>query len=351
MNNLKVLLISVDFHNAVGGIAAWTKGYLEYCKKNKIQVKLVDTVKINTSRLGKLGNECRRTMRIIKHLKNQLKDPNQYNIAHINSNIVIYGIVRDYIVARYIASKKIPIILHFHCDIPFWDKGKLRHFFLARLLNMSNLNMVLCESSKKYLSDKYNIESELVPNFVDFETASDKKINILIRKIIYTGRVSEMKGAPEIIELARSFPDICFVLVGKVFPQIEKLNRTKNVIFKGQRDHEALLKMLDEADVFLFLTHSEGFSVALIEAMARGLPCIVTDVGANKEIVSGGAGIVVDVGDIKAVKSSIYAIESKQRRKIMSDYAINKVNKCYLLDSVMDRIVLLYKKVLEDEVK
>lgn len=53
--------------------------------------------------------------------------------------------------------------------------------------------------------------------------------------------------------------------------------------------------MLEDASVFVLLSETEGIPGALVEAMASGLPCVVSDAGAMRDIVAGsGAGSVVD---------------------------------------------------------
>ena len=57
-------------------------------------------------------------------------------------------------------------------------------------------------------------------------------------------------------------------------------------------------RVLREMDIFALPSISEGLSIALLEAMAAGLPCVVMDVGGNAEaVVDGETGFVVPLGD------------------------------------------------------
>ena len=52
-------------------------------------------------------------------------------------------------------------------------------------------------------------------------------------------------------------------------------------------------RVLREMDIFALPSISEGLSIALLEAMAAGLPCVVMDVGGNAEaVVDGETGFV-----------------------------------------------------------
>ena len=58
-------------------------------------------------------------------------------------------------------------------------------------------------------------------------------------------------------------------------------------------------------DVFVLPSTIEGFSLALLEAMVRGLPCIATDAGGNAEALADGAGIVYPPGDVAALSHAL----------------------------------------------
>jgi len=71
----------------------------------------------------------------------------------------------------------------------------------------------------------------------------------------------------------------------------------------GYRDDVADLAGL--LDVFVLPSTIEGFSLALLEAMMRGLPCIATDAGGNAEALAEGAGIVYPPGDVAALARAL----------------------------------------------
>jgi glycosyltransferase involved in cell wall biosynthesis len=74
----------------------------------------------------------------------------------------------------------------------------------------------------------------------------------------------------------------------------------------GFRDDVPNLRAL--FDVFVLPSEIEGFSLALLEAMACGLPCIATDVGGNREALANGTGILVPPGDADALAKALASI-------------------------------------------
>jgi glycosyltransferase involved in cell wall biosynthesis len=75
-----------------------------------------------------------------------------------------------------------------------------------------------------------------------------------------------------------------------------------------RRDVGALLAV---SDIAILCSHEEGFSNAILEAMAAGLPVIATDVGGNRESVADGeTGLIVPAKDPAALSTAILALAS-----------------------------------------
>lgn len=63
--------------------------------------------------------------------------------------------------------------------------------------------------------------------------------------------------------------------------------------------------LLGLLDCFVLPSGIEGFSLALLEAMARGLPCVATDAGGNREALDGGSGVLYPPGDDEALTKAL----------------------------------------------
>jgi glycosyltransferase involved in cell wall biosynthesis len=73
---------------------------------------------------------------------------------------------------------------------------------------------------------------------------------------------------------------------------VNRLGLADSVVFAGE--HLDPRPFLVEADIFVLPSRQEGFSNALLEAMASGLPAVVTDVGGNREALDGQGGRIVE---------------------------------------------------------
>ena len=344
-----MLLISVKSKKSNGGIAVWTEHYIKGCRDFGVECDIVNTdtiTKKNQKSKYKrnIKDELIRTKRIYSQLTEKLKDC-QYDVAHFNTNIGLFGIIRDYYLAKKISKFNIPIALHFHCDIQYWCSNFLIKFYLKKILALSNTNFVLCKNSSNFLRNNYNTESVLVPNFVDSSSIKKSKIiNEQIRTIFFCGRVSEAKGAAEIFALAPKFPDVTFRLAGDIGLDVELWDEHDNIVLLQAIQHEKVLEELDNADIFLFPTHTEGFSLALAEAMSRGVPVVATDVGANADMIENKGGVIVPIGDVTAMEKAIVEMSNAGMRKNMSEWNINKVEINYTTRSVMQKFIEEYSK-------
>ncbi len=349
---LKLLLVSPKTEKSNGGIAVWTDTFLENLPDS------LDCDLLNIATVGKRaenGNARRsmydefvRTRRIFRDLRAFLKTK-KYDVAHINTSCGTFGLIRDYLTARKIRKKQTSckIIVHFHCDIQTQCRSRLSLGFLKRILKLADSSLVLNRKNHLYLLDEFNFESIALPNFIEEKTLinSPKSISENINKAVFVGYVQPPKGIREIYELAKLLPEIKFSLVGEVSHEVLSWDKPENVELSGSKPHDEILDALDDADVFVFPSHSEGFSIALLESMSRGVPCVATDVGANRDMIENKGGYIVEVGNVNAMKLAIDGMRSSAVRKQMSDWLVDKVAKNYTVKSVIKKITDVYNEI------
>jgi glycosyltransferase involved in cell wall biosynthesis len=129
---------------------------------------------------------------------------------------------------------------------------------------------------------------------------------------------------------------------------VEELGLTQRVHWLGSVKDIPLL--LAAADVALLTSHEEGFSNAIIEYMATGLPTVVTDVGGNAEAVQHGeTGLVVPAKNPAALADAILELAlDPAKRERMGLAARETANQRYSLESCVESYVTLYQKTLRD---
>jgi glycosyltransferase involved in cell wall biosynthesis len=117
------------------------------------------------------------------------------------------------------------------------------------------------------------------------------------------------------------------------------------VTFRGQLLDADVARAYAEADVFVLPSRSEGFGVALIEAMATGLPVVATRSGGPEDIVLAGDGLLVAPDDARDLAEGIATlvgnIETYDARRIAERAAER-----FAPDAIAERLVRLYREVL-----
>jgi glycosyltransferase involved in cell wall biosynthesis len=97
---------------------------------------------------------------------------------------------------------------------------------------------------------------------------------------------------------------------------------------------------LQAASALILTSHHEGLPLAILEAAACGLPCIVTDVGGNAEAVMDGVtGLVVPAGSVDAVANAIcFLARHAQERQKMSCMARARMQREFDIEKCMSEI-------------
>ncbi len=105
---------------------------------------------------------------------------------------------------------------------------------------------------------------------------------------------------------------------------------------------------LAEADIFVLPSFLEGQPIAIIEAMASGVPVVGTTIGAVPDLIRDGVeGRVVEPGDVEALADALQAlIENPQLRADMSRAVRQRAEDHHSLERLSDRLAEIYWSVL-----
>ena len=344
---MKILLVSA-LPPPFGGIAEWTKQYLEYSRANSLDVDLVN-ISLSGVRGSKINDrtslkdEIVRTRRVLNDMNSQLENFNP-SVVHMNTSCGPFGIIRDMLCVKAAKKRDIPVVLHFHCNIESRENGLIWRLALKKMTRMASQVLVLNSKSQKYIKQYSLTEPIIIPNFIDGKFSSvSHVIQDTVKEILYVGHVQETKGCKEIIKAAEYFPDIHFTLIGPVAKEISILPCPDNVSLTGEIDHNEIKDYLMKSDVYLFPSYAEGFSISLTEAMSTGLPIIASDAGANLDMIEDRGGIIIPIKSTEAIVSAIKDIMDPKKRSEMSVWNIRKVKENYLIDKVMLRLLSIYK--------
>lgn len=117
------------------------------------------------------------------------------------------------------------------------------------------------------------------------------------------------------------------------------------VLLTGEVGDAELLRWYDHADLFVLFSHYEAFGLALVEALAHGLPAITHAVGATAEIAPDGCGaIVVPPFDAAAAEDALVALLGNERARAALGRAGRTFTARYAWSQVTQRFVAVYRR-------
>jgi len=133
----------------------------------------------------------------------------------------------------------------------------------------------------------------------------------------------------------------------RVLYTIADLGLEQRVKLLGKLPTEEVLHRVQEADVFLLSSHSEGISNAALEAMACGIPVVTTDCGGMREAVTNGVeGFVVPVRDDVAMAGALERLANDPvLRQSMGDAARARVLRDFDLKQQVQAFLNLFRTV------
>ena len=136
-----------------------------------------------------------------------------------------------------------------------------------------------------------------------------EKLEVPMKRVVlcFVGRLEPQKGLGILMNALKMLPltrrnlwELWIIGEGSVRQTIEELcvvfDLQDNIRFCGYQAN--IDSYLMEANIFVLPSRYEAMSIALMEAMANGLPCVVTDTGENSQLIAHGIdGFVTPVGD------------------------------------------------------
>jgi glycosyltransferase involved in cell wall biosynthesis len=279
----------------------------------------------------------------------------QYNPDLIHSHTFKAGLL--------VRSKRtsIPIIHTFHGHHLYDpDYGKF-----ARVV-INTIERILAKRSKKILTIGSRVGKELldvgigkrsqyqsiapgvrVPKLSDRSKVVEKfSLNPDSLNVIWMGRLTRVKRPDRVIELAKHFPGVNFIIAGdgELRAELEAM-APRNVYFLGVQSSDEIFSL---ADVVLLTSDSEGMPLTLIEGQMAGVPAIATDVGSVSEIVENEVTGLLTSTQIEQIISSLGRLLSDSMlRSIMAKNAKERALDRFSIEKMVESHIQVYKQALK----
>lgn len=275
----------------------------------------------------------------------------------------------DFVLPEICEGLGLPLIATFHT--PFAGKGAklvsgtqlLAYQLYAPFLGNYDRVIVFSQIQRELLARMGVREQNIavIPNGVDVEKYSPGPSKIkeefrAERLFVYQGRIAPEKNLEALVRAwkqAEMGPNSKLLIVGDgpLKTSLEPFYGSEyNITWLGfVADEQRRIEILRGADVFVLPSLVEGLSLSLLEAMACGLACLATDVGADGEVLEKGAGVVLNTKTTRSQLRTLLPLfqDHPELTTLLGQKARKRVLDQYTLSGNITRLEELYTKVLE----
>lgn len=325
---IRVLFFNYEYPPLGGGAANATKYLLkEYGKRDDIEVHLITSstdeykqetpypnVTIDYLDIGKDGNIHYQSQKdlltyswkALQHAK-KLMQTQSFDIVH-----AFFGIPCGFIAQRL----GLPYVVSLRgSDVPFYNP----RFKTLDTYVFSHLSRDIWKKSLATVANSQGLKN------LALETSPDQEIGVIYNgididefnpqyqgphtplRILGVGRLIPRKGFDILIEAIKGL-DVKVTIVGDG-PEMDTLRDLSTgipVTLTGAINHDKIVELYQQNDIFVLPSANEGMSNTVLEAMATGLPVITTNTGGTAELIDGN-GYVID-RSVSALRQTLETI-------------------------------------------
>lgn len=229
--------------------------------------------------------------------------------------------------------------------------------------------IVISETLRDYAEKKYDQTFDFVPNGAESVTEADTSLLSEWglkpgRYALLVGRLVEHKGVhyavkafQELENTSRVPNNFKLVIVGGPAHTQEYetylkvlVENSPNIILVGEQTGQKLNALFTHAALFIQPSEDEGLSLALLEAMGHGLLSVVSDIPANKEAISGGAGVLFESKNIADLTEKLaFHINRPEASQKIAEHAQERAEEVYSWDAITKRTLEIYRSARAHE--
>lgn len=298
------------------------------------------------------------------------KNKSKFDLVHLSPSLGKTALIRDIYYAKKCIRHDIPFVIFFHgwdknCEKKIEEKGYINK--LSEIFGKASAIWVLHSEIKNILidwgfnKDKIIVETGMVDNILldnfDINNKTNNIKNTDNLNILFLSRIIKEKGIYESVEtfkiLKEKFNNVTYAIAGDGPELINLKNYVKNknisgIKFTGFISGQNKIDLLTRSHILLFPSYNEGMPIAVLEAMAFGIPVITRKVGGlNDFFEHSKMGYYTE-----SLKPQVFAdflekiLFNRELLKDMSIYNYNYAQKRFLASQVVKRIEKVFEQVL-----
>jgi glycosyltransferase involved in cell wall biosynthesis len=213
-------------------------------------------------------------------------------------------------------------------DVVFSYGGKITDIILSLGVKRSNIIELASGIEEEFISEK-------------FKPTANKK------RFLYLGRYERRKGIEELSLaikqlLLKHAGQFEFHFIGAIPDEKKIIHET--IFYHGEiRDRHVLLEKMQQCDVLVCPSYSEGFPNVILEAMSNGLAVAATDVGAVKLLVDSEVGWIIESSNAIKIQNTLEIILAEKAVSVdqKKQKAIHKIKTNFVWNKLIKKLIKL----------
>jgi glycosyltransferase involved in cell wall biosynthesis len=292
------------------------------------------------------------------------------DVVHLHSLYLFHG----WATARLCRRHGVPYLLRPHGTLdPFlWKRHRARKWLIERAFqdrvtrDAAALHYTAAEEMKLAEPYAHGRPGVVVPNGLDLSEYADlppagrlraRYPEIGTRRVVlFLGRLNFKKGLdlliPAFAQARAAHSDLHLVIAGpddgmrrEIDGWVAKAGIGNRVTFTGMLDHQRKLEAFRDAEMFMLPSYSENFGIAVVEAMACGVPVAISDkVNIWREVEAAGAGIV-GATTVASVAEQITRLVRDPQAPAMGERGRRLVEERFSWDKIAQALESVYRSL------
>lgn len=176
--------------------------------------------------------------------------------------------------------------------------------------------------------------------------------------LLFMGRLHPVKGADRLLEsflrIAARVPNVVLVMAGpdefglelQMRARVEDAGLSHRVIFTGMVGGDEKLDLLARADLFALPSDAEGFSIAILEALASATAVLISPDCHFPQVEDAGAGVIARADVDSLARALLDLLERPAALRVMGERGRALVRERYSWDMITDQMIAMYAEAV-----
>lgn len=352
----KVLMAGVD-QSTKGGMWSVAENYLEDSQfRDAVKLRYIPTACAG----GALKKAACFALGLARVLAAMLV--NRPDVVHLHVS-ERGSVKRKAVVSRLARLFRCKVLLHLHgAEFESWytslnDRGQRR---VRRFLNKADGILILGEYWRGFISGLTEDKDKIRVLYNAVAVPAENPYRPEAENLLFLGEVGERKGVYDLLQamqkISGRLPEQTRLQLygpnpdGDIQERIRQLGLDARVQYCGWADGVKKEAAFASAAVNLLPSYHEGLPMTILESMARGVPCITTEIAAIPEAVDSRCGVLVQPGDVQGLAAAIDGLITDQAaRQSMSKWAYLRAQERFSLENHRNSLLRIYAELTEKQ--